>query len=91
MGKILISAKPNAKNDEISSLDPVSIRIKAPATEGKANLALIRFLAKTLGLPQSAITITHGAANKKKILQIEGISDADIMSRLRAARGQLLP
>jgi len=47
------------------------VRLTAPAVEGKANAALVRLLAKALGVPRSAITIAHGEHGRDKIIFVE--------------------
>lgn len=39
--------------------------------DGKANKAVIALLAKELGIAKSRLTITHGLADKNKIIRIE--------------------
>ncbi len=70
--RLAVQITPNAKKTEIIGIleDVLKIRLQAPALEGKANEALIRFLADTLGVPKSAILITHGHTNKRKLLEI---------------------
>ena len=46
------------------------IKVAAPPIEGRANEALIKFLAKTLSIAPSLISITQGANNKFKTLEI---------------------
>lgn len=48
----------------------LKIRLHAPALEGRANEALIRFLADSLKLPKSAITLTHGQTSRRKLLEV---------------------
>jgi len=50
------------------------VRLIAPAADGKANEALIRFLAKTLGVPRSAVTIRRGERSREKLIFIEADS-----------------
>lgn len=47
------------------------IYVTVVAEDGKANKAVIKLLAKALGLPQSALTITHGLTSKDKMIQIK--------------------
>jgi uncharacterized protein (TIGR00251 family) len=72
--RIAVHVMPNAKKSEVSGLqgDAIKIRLQAPALEGRANEALIRFLAEALNLPRSAISITHGQTNKRKLLALTG-------------------
>lgn len=48
------------------------IRLAAPPVDGKANDALIRFLAKRWRLPKSALEISSGATSRNKIITIHG-------------------
>lgn len=54
--------------------------VAAPPEKGKANAALIAFLAKRLGLRRQDITIRQGATSPAKTLHIAGIS-ADELRR----------
>ena len=50
----------------------LKVRVAAPPVEGAANAALIALLAKTLGLPKSALSIASGAGARLKLIDIEG-------------------
>lgn len=41
--------------------DRIKIRVAAPAVDGKANVALIRFLAREFGVKQSQVRLAGGA------------------------------
>lgn len=51
----------------------LKIKIKAVAEKGKANLALIAFLAEMLHLPKSQIQIIKGHKSNKKTLLLSGL------------------
>jgi uncharacterized protein (TIGR00251 family) len=57
--------------------------IKAPATEGKANAAIIAYLAKVLGLTKSSIEIKSGTVSSFKTLTIDA-DLSEVVSRLEA-------
>jgi uncharacterized protein YggU (UPF0235/DUF167 family) len=42
--------------------------------DGKANQALIGFLAETLGIPQRQITLLSGQTSRQKRLSLQGIT-----------------
>lgn len=70
---------PGAKADKIEDGETdaagktwLRIRITAPPVDGKANAALIKFLAKRWRLPKSAIAIVSGNTARNKILSLEG-------------------
>ncbi len=49
--------------------DILKIAIHAPADKGKANSALVIFLAEILQLPQRDIVLVQGAASRLKVLE----------------------
>lgn len=70
--RLAVQITANAKKTEVlGPLDDVlKIRLQAQPIEGKANLALIRYLAETLDVPRSAVVLTHGQSNKRKLLEV---------------------
>jgi len=71
--RLSVQVMPNAKKSEVAGLfnEVLKIRLQAQPIEGKANEALIRYLADMLDVPKSAITITHGQSAKRKTLRID--------------------
>ena len=70
--RLIVQITPNAKKSEVIGLldDALKIRLQAQPIEGKANDALIRYIADVLDVPKSAVSITHGHTNKRKILEV---------------------
>lgn len=64
----------------------VVLRVRERAIEGAANEACVRALAEILGVPRTRITLLHGAHNREKRFEIEGIEEAAGWSRLRAVQ-----
>lgn len=62
--------------------DRLRIRIAAVAERGKANAALIALVAKSLGLPRSAVRVAAGATSARKTLEISGLTEALVIARL---------
>ena len=62
----------------------LKVRVSAPPVDGEANAALLKLIAKTLGLPRSAVTIASGDTARIKILQVEGLDDAEVARRIAA-------
>lgn len=71
--RISVQITPNAKKTEILDIldDTIRIRLQAQPVDGKANDALVRFVAKELGIPRNQVEITHGFTNKRKLLEIQ--------------------
>ncbi|WP_290697609.1 DUF167 domain-containing protein [Amphritea sp.] len=65
--------QPKASNDAIVGLhdESVKIRITAPPIEGKANVHLVKFLAKQFGVAKSAVSILSGELGRQKRVRIE--------------------
>lgn len=70
--RLAVQISANAKKTEVIGLldDALKIRLQAQPVEGRANLALIRFLAAALEVPRSAVLLTHGATNKRKLIEV---------------------
>jgi len=62
----------------------VLIRISAPPVDGKANAALIAFVAKRLGVTKSSVTIVRGEAARNKVIRVDGREADDVRSALLA-------
>ena len=69
---LTLHIQPGAKKTEVAGLhgDALKIRLAAPPVDGKANAALIDFVADRLGLAKSAVTLKSGQASRRKIIEI---------------------
>ena len=74
--RLAVQIQPNAKKTEVVGVldDALKIKLAAQPIEGKANEALVKWLASALGVPRSAVTLTHGQTNKKKLLEVSGVT-----------------
>lgn len=75
--------QPRASRTELAGLreGALRIRIAAPPVDNEANEVLVRFLAKRLGVPRSAVSVAAGATSRAKTIEVTGI-DADVARRL---------
>lgn len=75
---------PRAKRDEIVGVenDAVKIRLNAPPVEGRANEALVKFLAQTLGIARSNVEIVRGDSSRHKVVRVRGIRVDQIREKL---------
>jgi uncharacterized protein YggU (UPF0235/DUF167 family) len=60
----------------------VRIRLTAPQVDGAANEALLRFLAKLLGLAPSTLELTAGAKGREKTVRVPGLAPSEVLKRL---------
>ena len=75
---------PGAATDAVDGWDAdergrkfLKIRVRAQAIEGRANAALLLFLAKTLDVPRSRVRLVAGDTARLKTIEIDGIEAAD--------------
>ena len=68
--------------------DRRQIAVQTPATDDKANAALLKFLSRTLGVPPSRIGIARGAGNRNKTIAVEGLDPRRIDELLGRAAGK---
>jgi hypothetical protein len=71
--KIQVKVKPNSQEQKIEELadGSLSIRLKTPPIDGKANQELIEILAKKFQVTKSQITIKSGASGRNKLVEIK--------------------
>ncbi len=60
----------------------ILVRLGAAPVEGAANAELIDTLARALGVPRRAITITAGASSRSKRVRVEGLSRDAALQKL---------
>lgn len=61
----------------------IRARLTAPPVDGAANAALIELLSKQLDLPRRNIEIVRGATGRQKIIEIAGLTLAEVEQRIR--------
>lgn len=68
---LTLHIQPGAKKTEVVGLhgDALKIRLAAPPVDGKANAALIEFLAARLGVARSALCLKSGLTSRRKVVE----------------------
>ncbi|MEO1377213.1 MAG: DUF167 domain-containing protein [Cyanobacteria bacterium J06635_10] len=68
-----IKVKANSKQQKIVSEDDgsLTIHLKSPPVDGKANEELIKVLSKKFDVPKSYIRIKSGASSRQKLIEID--------------------
>ena len=83
--RIAVRVAPNAKRTEVQGVvgDALKIKLQAQPIEGKANEALVKYLAGALKVARGSVAITHGHANQRKLLEVaSGALTPDAAERL---------
>jgi uncharacterized protein (TIGR00251 family) len=75
---------PRARRTEIAGRrgDALLVRLAAPPVDGAANEALLLFLSERLGVPRRRLALVRGAASRDKVIEVEGMSAAEVRRRL---------
>lgn len=60
----------------------IKVRIAAPAVENAANVELVNFICKTLGIAKGRIRIISGHSSRRKVLEIDGMTGPAIVASL---------
>jgi uncharacterized protein (TIGR00251 family) len=58
------------------------VRLAAPPVDGKANEALVAFLAATFDVPKRRVTLVHGETSRHKRVLVEGLTPDAVRRRL---------
>jgi hypothetical protein len=76
---LAVRAQPGAKKTAITGVygegaaAQLKIAVHAPPLEGRANLALVAFLAETFSIPKNAVELTTGELSRSKVFLLRGV------------------
>lgn len=85
---LAVRAQPGARKTAITGIygegasAQLKIAVQAPPIEGRANDALIAFLAVTFNLPKSAVTLVSGELSRSKVFLLRGMTIAQAQTAL---------
>jgi len=76
-----VQVRPGAKREGIAGeIDgAIKLEVTAPPHEGKANAAVIKLIATSLGVAKSKVEIVSGGKSKKKRIKVEGVKRSDVL------------
>ncbi len=86
--RLAVYIQPRASKTELAGVHDgsIKIRIAAPPVDNAANLALIEFVADRLLLAKGRIHLVSGVTSRRKLLEIDGITDAQLRAAFPGAR-----
>jgi uncharacterized protein len=84
--RIVVRVIPRARVNEIAGRRDgvLLVRVSVPPEGGRANAALCRVIAKRAGIGIRSVSVVRGASSRQKIVQVNGISAADLARALDA-------
>lgn len=86
---VRVKVQPRAKRNALAGRmdEEWKLLLTAPPVEGKANQACIEFFARSFRIPESRVRLVAGAKSRHKVIELEGVSEAEFLrfaSPLRA-------
>ena len=82
--EIAVRVTPRSSRDAIEGVDDAGqlrVRVTAPPADGVANTAVIKLLAKELGVPKGAVNVAAGTTSRHKRMRIDGVAVAELRQR----------
>ncbi len=81
--RFAVRLTPRSGSDRIDGVVEGELRahVSAPAVEGAANTALVRLLADELGIARRDVRIVAGAASRRKLVVVDGVSPEVVVAR----------
>ena len=75
---------PNARKSEVAGVPGAALKVKiaAPARDGRANEALLAFIAEKLGVARRDVALMSGEKSRDKTIAVEGLEEAEVRARL---------
>jgi uncharacterized protein (TIGR00251 family) len=87
---LAVRAQPGAKKTAITGIygegaaAQLKIAVHAPPIEGRANLALLAFLAELFSVPKNAVELVSGELSRSKVFLLRGVT----LEKARATLGE---
>ena len=79
-----LRVQPRASRNAIVGImgDALKVAITAPPVDGKANEAVVEFLAKLLGVSKSSVVIVSGETGRNKVIAVRGVHSGEVLRAL---------
>ena len=80
MARLTVKVHPRARRTALTGRlgDAWKLDLAAPPVDGKANEECIRFFAEWAGVPRARVRIVQGAASRRKVIEIDGVTADDL-------------
>ncbi|HOJ68776.1 MAG TPA: DUF167 domain-containing protein [Candidatus Hydrogenedentes bacterium] len=84
-----VRVQPKSSRDAVESeaTGRVRVRVTAPPEDNAANEAVVRLIARAVGVPACRVSIERGARGREKVLRIQGISVEQVTAILKLDQG----
>ena len=74
--RIQLHVQPGASTSEVTGLhgNRICLRIQSPPVDGRANAAVLAWIAEVLGVPRGAVTLVRGEKSREKTVEVRGVT-----------------
>jgi uncharacterized protein (TIGR00251 family) len=82
--RLRVRVSPGAARTELAGRhgDAWKVRVAAAPERGRANDAVVKLLAKRLGVPQGSVSVVSGTTSRDKVIELQGLDSAEAKRRL---------
>jgi uncharacterized protein (TIGR00251 family) len=86
--RLAVYIQPRASKTELAGMHDgsIKIRIAAPPVDNAANQALVEYVAQRLDLAKGRVRLVSGATSRRKVLEIDGVTDAELSAVFPGSR-----
>lgn len=85
--KLSLRVQPGAKRSALLARlasGEYKVAVAAPPLEGRANEAVVELMSELLGIKRRQVTVARGTSSRSKLIEVEGLDEADVHARLAA-------
>jgi len=82
-----VKVQPRASRNEIGEPlgNELRVKVTAPPVDSAANEAVVKLLAKTLGVGRSSVELVRGQTSRHKVFRLRGVKAEETILLLRQA------
>lgn len=84
--RIQVHVQPGASRSEVAGLhgDRIRLRIQSPPVDGRANAAVVAWVARQLGVPRRAVSLVRGEKSREKTVEVSGVTVEEVEEKLKS-------
>ena len=85
MARLTVRVTPRAGRSAVAGVRDgiLLVKLAAAPVDGAANEALVALLSDVLHIPKRSIRIKSGARSRTKVVEIDDVTEGEVLSRLR--------
>jgi uncharacterized protein (TIGR00251 family) len=83
--RLQVRLRPRGRGDALLGVvdGVLQARVSAPPVDGRANRALCKLIAKSVGVAPSKVSVVRGERSRDKLVLVEGVEESELLAALR--------